>query len=131
MPNQLHCLEFQIHISDTDQWESLIRFILDEGITKVVAHGDAGTQAGVAAVLNDVYEESLYLPEDGRRFFNAVAAWQEGTRNARVISLQLPAEQALDITSLRAATDETPMELLGQAAQQPAPVTHSGSPSRP
>jgi hypothetical protein len=130
----IDCLEFQVRGEDADQWESLIRFFLEDEITKVLAHQDPSTQSGVAAVLDDIYQESLYIPEDGRRFFNTVAAWQEGTRHARVISCQLTSVQAHDITSLSAATQVEPVdatiELIGQA-QEPVPQPHSESASRP
>jgi len=128
----IDCLEFQVRVENSDVWESLIRFFLDGEITKVIAHQDPGTQSGVAAVLDDIYQESLYIPEDGQRFFNIVAAWEEGTRHARVISRRLTAEQARDMTSLSAAAEpeETAVELIGEA-QQPVPLPQSESASRP
>lgn len=128
------CLEFQVRVENSDQWESLIRFFLEDEVTKVIAHQDPSTQSGVAAVLDDIYQEQLYIPEDGRRFFNTVAAWQEGTRHARVISCQLTPVQAHDVTSLTAATqvepEDTTIELVGQA-QEPVPLPHSEFASRP
>jgi hypothetical protein len=140
MTTSLQCLEFQVRVPGTGTWESLIRFVLDEDTTLVVAHGDAATQAGVAAVLNDVYQETLYLPEDGRRFFNAVADWKDGVRQARVVPTRLSRDDALDMTSLHPAgriqpAGETQVELIGEVqppVQSPHPLANqSGSVSRP
>jgi hypothetical protein len=127
----IDCLEFQVRVENSDQWESLIRFFLDGETTKVIAHQDPGTQSGVAAVLDDIYQESLYVPEDGRRFFITVANWEEGVRHARVISCRLSSQQARDVTTLSAAVEpEQTVELVGQVQEQ-APLPHSESASLP
>ena len=121
MADLVQVTEFQTYLPHGEpQWESLIRFALINDAVEVIAHDDPATQAEVEALLAGIYDETLYLPGDGHRFFRTICRWKGDTPYARVTAPTLMSiEEARDKSLLVSVHQDAPaadgVELLGRS----------------